>query len=164
MTPGREPAIGQLEDEVRRLLAGSAYNDTHPEAARSLAEAFDLLWSGKTDHNVATRIGDALSNALVQAIDSLLGPAPPGEDRPLLRLRDYLTTLGLPLREAKVAGAVVELARVALRHDHRLSTIHAEVQQGEPDLEWDELRRAAFATAYACYELGQLQSRANGGP
>lgn len=159
MTPGRDSALGQFEHEVRRLLAGAEYSDAHPGASRFLADAFDLLWSGKTERDVAVRIGDLLSNALVQAIDNLLGPAPPGEDRPLLRLRDFLTMLGLPLREAKVAGAVVELARVALRHDHRLSTIHEEVQQGEPDIVWDELRRAAFATAYACYELDQLAQR-----
>jgi hypothetical protein len=41
--------------------------------------------------------------------------------------------------------------------DHRLNLDEAD--QGEPESSWEEVRRAAFTTALACYKLDRLHKR-----
>jgi hypothetical protein len=153
-------AVGDLEGEVRRTLEEGRFAAAHPTAARTLDAAFALLWSGKTDDADVTRLGDLLRDALLVTINDVIGDPPrAGADHPILRLREFLDSRDLVAREAQVLRAVVELARVALRADFRLSSLHDERAQGQPEPQWDELRRAAFATAFACYELDRLTTR-----
>ena len=81
------------------------------------------------------------------------------QEKPIQRLRDLFSTLNVPAREADVLTQVVELARVVLRLDHRLNHIRDEADQGESPASWEEVRRAAFTTALACYELDRLRRR-----
>jgi hypothetical protein len=159
MTVRRRSALRIVEDDTRRLLSSAAYAEQHPSTAGHLDEAFGLLSSEKLDPETTAAVANHLRNALLTAINDIVGEPPPGEDHPMLRLRDHVATLGLAVREAKVATAVVDLARAALRLDHRLGFIRDAEAHGEPGVVFDEVRRAAFATAFACYELARLQDR-----
>jgi hypothetical protein len=104
-----------------------------------------------------SEIGDHLRKALIDATTDVVGAEAGGEqEKPIQRLRAHVGRLLLPAREAEVLVQVVELARVVLRLDHRLNHIR-EADQGEPEVSWEEMRRAAFATAFACYELDRLR-------
>jgi hypothetical protein len=159
VTPRRRSALRSFEDETRRFLSNATYADRHPAVAENLDAAFALLATEKLEPDVVTEIGNHLRNAVLEAINDVAGEPPPGEDHPILRLRDRVATMNLAVREAKVVTSVVDLARASLRLDHRLGFPHHAEQHGEPAIVWDELRRAAFASAYACYELARLQER-----
>ena len=156
----RGSAVEQVEQQVRRVAEGSDFAEAHPGAAHHLREAFELLWSGRTDERVVSEIGDHLRKALMDATTDVVGPDAGGEqEKPIQRLKAHLHGLHLPVREADVVAQVVELARVVLRLDHRLNHIRDEADQGEPAASWEEIRRATFATALACYELDRLGQR-----
>ena len=46
-------AIEQVEEQVRRVTDGSDFAKAHPGGAHHLREAFELLWGGRTDEQVA---------------------------------------------------------------------------------------------------------------
>ena len=150
-------AVEQVEEEVHRVISGLEYASRHQGAAHHLSEAFELLWGGRTDDQVVSEIGDHLRKALMDATTDAVGPTSAGgQERPIQRLQSHIAGLDLPSREADVVSQIVELARVALRLDHRLNHIRDEVDSGEPGTSWDEIRRASFATAFVCYELDRL--------
>lgn len=150
-------AIDQVEQETRRVAEGSLFAEAHPGGAHHLREAFGLLWSGHTDEQAVSEIGDHLRKALMDVTTDVVGPTAAGaQEKPIQRLEVRLADLGVPTREAAVFLQVVELARVVLRLDHRLNHIRDEADRGEPAATWEEARRAAFATALACYELDRL--------
>ena len=151
-------AIDQTEAQVRRLTSGSEYAEAHPKAAHHLREAFDLLWSGRMGNPVVSELGDHLRKAVMDATTDLVGPDAEGEqEKPIERLRLHVEGLEVPSREAKVVSRIVELAQAVLRLDNRLVHIRGEADEGEPDASWEEVRHAAFATAFTCYELDRLQ-------
>lgn len=152
-------AVEQIEAEIRRVTSGPEYAKAHPGAAHHLREAFELLWNGQTDDQVVSEVGDHLRKALMDMTNDVVGPDAPGlQEAPVERLRKHLEGLNLPSREAEVLSQVVELARVVLRLDHRLNHVRDESDKGEPDVSWDEIRRAAFTTAFACFELDRLRN------
>ena len=156
----RGSAVEQVEQQVRRVAESSDFAEAHPGAAHHLREAFELLWSGRTDEQVVSEIGDHLRKALMDTTTNVVGPDAGGEqEKPIQRLKAHLQGLHLPVREADVVTQVVELARVVLRLDHRLNHIRDEADQEEPAASWEEIRRATFATAFACYELDRLGQR-----
>ena len=105
-------------------------------------------------------IGEHLRKALIDATSDIGGSEAQGsQERPIERLRHYVEGLALPAREAAVAAQIVEFARAALSLDQRLNHIRDESDKGEPAMSWEELRRAAFATAFTCYELDRLRSQ-----
>ena len=151
-------AIDQTEAQIRRLASGSEYAEAHPKAAHHLREAFELLWSGQTGDPVVSELGEHLRKALMDATTDLVGPDTEGrQEQPIERLRRHLEGLDLPSREAKVVVRIVELAQAVLRLDQRLVHIRDEADEGEPGASWEEIRRAAFTTVFACYELDRLQ-------
>lgn len=153
-------AVEQVEEEIRRVITGSGYASRHRGAAHHLSEAFELLWGGRTDDQVVSEIGDHLRKALMDATTDAVGSTSAGgQERPIQRLRNYIAGLDLTSREADVVSQIVELARVALRLDHRLNHIRDEIDSGEPGTSWDEIRRASFTTAFVCYELDRLQDQ-----
>jgi hypothetical protein len=159
VTLRRRSALRIVEDETKRFLATVDYAERHAGVAGELDAAFALLSGEKLEPEDIAAVANHLRDALLAAINDMVGEPPPGEDHPMLRLRDFVATRGLAVREAKVATAVVDLARAALRLDHRLGFIRDAEMHGEPAVVHDEVRRAAFATAFACYELGRLQDR-----
>lgn len=156
----RGSALDQTENHVRRVTDSSAFAAAHPGGAHHLREAFELLWSGRTDQQTISEIGDHLRKALMDATTDVVGVDSGGQqEKPIQRLKAHLGDLRLPTREAEVLAQIVELSRVVLRLDHRLNHIRDEEDQGEPEATWEEVRRAAFATALACYELDRLRQR-----
>ena len=151
-------AVDQTEAQIRRLTSGPEYAKAHLGVAHHLRKAFDLLWSGQTTVQVVSEVGDHLRKALMDATTDLVGPdAEGGQEKPIKRLRLHLEGLELPSREAEVVSSLAELARAVLRLDLRLVHIRDEADQGEPSASWDEIRRAAFTTAFTCHELDRLQ-------
>lgn len=154
----RGSAIEQVEAAVRQVTDGAGFAAASPGASHHLKEAFDLLWGGRTDDQIVSEIGDHLRKALMDATTAIVGAAG-GAEKPVQRLKDHLAKLTIPEREREVLAQVIELARVVLRLDHRLNHIRDEADQGEAPATWEEARRAAFATALACYELDRLRAR-----
>ena len=151
-------AIDQVEQEIHRMTSGPEYAEAHPGVAHHLREAFELLWSGHTDDPVVSEVGDHLRKALMDATTDLVGPDADGQqEHPIERLESHLEGLDLPSRETEVVSRIVELARAVLRLDQRLVHIRDEADKGEPGASWEEIRRAAFTTVFACYELDRLQ-------
>lgn len=154
----RGSAIDQVEQQLRRFTDGSDFAKAHRGGAHHLHEALELLWSGQTDEQVVSEIGDHLRKALMDATTVVVGPDTGGErEKPIERLKVHLQRLNLSARDADVLIQVVELARVVLRLDHRLNHIRDEADQREPPASWEEIRRATFATALACYEIDRLR-------
>lgn len=152
--------IAQVEREVVRLVDSTAFADAHPGGAHHLREAFTLLFSGQTGAQAVSEIGDHLRKALMDVTSDVVGPEAGGaQEQPIKRLEEHIAALNLQRREVAVVVQVIELSRVALRLDHRLNHIRDEADQGEPTATWDEIRRAAFATSLACYELDRLRRR-----
>ena len=81
------------------------------------------------------------------------------QEKPIERLRSHLAVMPIPEREAAALEQVVELALTVLRLDHRLNHIRDEADKNQPAATWEEVRRAAFLTAVACYELDRLRQR-----
>ena len=49
-------AVEQVEEEAHRVTSGLEYASRHQGAAHHLSEAFELLWGGRTDHQVVSEI------------------------------------------------------------------------------------------------------------
>ena len=151
-------AVDQIEQEIRRVTSGPDYAKAHPGVAHLLREAFELLWGGQTDDQVVSKVGDHLRKALMDATTDLVGPDTEGrQEQPTPRLKRHLKGLDLPSREAEVVSRIVELAEAVLSLDQRLDHIRDEADKGKPSATWEEIRRAAFTTAFTCYELDRLQ-------
>lgn len=148
--------VAQVEDEVQLVIASESFAQSHAGGAHHLREAFNLLWSGRTDDQVASEIGDHLRKALMDVTIDVVGPTGDRE-RPVKALTERLKTTELTAREQEVLIQVVELVRVTLRLDHRLNHIRDEADLGEPEVRWEEVRRACFVTALACYELDRVR-------
>ena len=155
---GEGSAVDQTEAQICRLMSGAEYAKAHPGSAQHLRKAFELLWGVQTGDPVVSEVGDHLRKALMDATTDLVGPEADGrQEKPIERLRLHLKELDLPSREAEVVSRVVELAQAVLRLDQRLDHIRDEADKGKPSASWEEIRRAAFATVFACYELDRLQ-------
>lgn len=151
-------ALTQMEDCVQRSLAGDAFADAHPGAAHHLREAFILLWQGGQSEQVVSEIGDHLRKAIMDTMTDVFGTDTVGrQEKPVERLKEWLSSQpGIGSREADVLLHLAELVRVVLRLDHRLNHVRDEADKGERLPTWEEFRRAAFATAFVCYELAQV--------
>lgn len=152
-------AITQVETEVRRTVDGDAFGAAHPGSAHHLAEALQLLWSGRTDQPVVSEIGDHLRKALMDVTTDIVGADAAGQqEKPIERLTAHLQGLRLPDRDTAVLLQLVGLARVVLGLDHRLNHVRDERDKGAPDVSWEETRRASFLTSLVCYELHRLSN------
>jgi hypothetical protein len=154
-------ALAQVEDNVQRLVWGDEFAKAHGGAAHHLREAFDLLWTGRTDDQVVSEVGDHLRKALMDMTNDVVGVETGGkQEQPIDRLDRWLAdSSGMAGREAAVIRSLVELARAVLRLDHRLNHIRDEADKGEPPATWEEARRAAFTTAFVCHELDRASRR-----
>lgn len=155
-------AVMQMEHTIQRALAGDAFAKAHPGAAHHLREAFDLLWEGSQAEQIISEIGDHLRKALMDTTTDVLGAGSEGkQEKPAERLKERLSSQpGIGPREAAVLHQLAELVRVVLRLDHRLNHVRDETDKGEPPPTWKEVRRAAFTTAFVCYELDEVKDTA----
>lgn len=154
--------LTQMDENVRRLVAGGEFAAAHAGAAHHLREAFDLLWEGHADApQVVSEIGDHLRKAVMDMTNDVVGADAGGrQEQPIDRLKQWLSDLGaLADRERVVIGALVDLTMAVLRLDHRLNHIRDEADKSQPAPTWEEVRRAAFTTAFVCAELDRASHR-----
>jgi hypothetical protein len=151
-------ALTQVDEEVRRTLIDDGFAQRRREAAQDLAEAFDLLWTNRTDAQTVSEIGDHLRKALMDVTNSVLGDGGTASEQPVKRLRGALSsgTIQIPSREAEAVAQLVELVGAVLSLDHRLNHVRDEQDKRAEPIRWEELRRAAFLTAVVCYEIDRL--------
>jgi hypothetical protein len=149
-------AISQVEESVQRALAGEEFAAAHPRAAHHLKEAFDLLRSDVHNDQVISEIGDHLRKSLMDTVTAVLPEGWAGQqEKPVDRLRDWVADqTDLSVRDAAVLHQLVELARVVLSLDQRLNHVRDEGDKRRSPPSSEELRRAAFTTALACYAPG----------
>lgn len=148
--------ITQVEEIVRTTVDGADFARDHPAAAHHLAEAFALLWSDDTNNQVIAEIGEHLRGAIMDMANDISGDEGSPE-KPIARLSNYLRSIsdGLGKREVAVLESLIGLTEVTLRLDQRLTHIRDETSKNRPLRTWDEARRAAFMTAFACFEIYQ---------
>lgn len=146
--------VTQVEQVVRSTVDGADFAVGHPGAAHHLAEAFALLWSDNTTPQVIAEIGEHLRGAIIDMANDV-APDEGSPEKPTVRLRSYLQRLSGTLgeREVAVLERLVDLVDATLRLDQRLTHIRDETGKNRPLRSWDEARRAAFLTGFACYEL-----------
>lgn len=145
--------IAQVSAAVVDLIDTPRFATRQPGAAHHLAEAFALLRADGTSTQRTSEIGDHLRKAIMDATTTVLGEDP-DQEKPIARLESWLerNTI-LHVRELEVLADLIRLAASTLRLDHRLNHVRDEVGNGEPAPTFEEMRRAAFVTALACYEL-----------
>lgn len=158
-------SVSQIEVEVHRLLDGDAFARAHPQAAHHLREAFTLVWDGNSTDQVISEVGDHLRKAIMDVTTDIVGAEAVGtQERPIERLTTWLAARpDLSEREVAVLHHLIDLARVVLRLDHRLNHVRDEKDDGVSRPSWEETRRAAFTTAFACYELSRGASNTSSG-
>lgn len=150
--------VDQVIDQVTRLAVGAEFATKHAGAAHHLSQAFELLWSGRTDTQTVSEIGDHLRKTLMDVTSDVVGPDARGDqEQPIARLKERLATSSLEERERVVVEQLIELARTALRLDHRLNHVRDEQDKERPAPDWEEVRRGAFATALVAYELSRVR-------
>ncbi|MEN8234194.1 MAG: hypothetical protein ABFR89_04660 [Actinomycetota bacterium] len=148
--------ISQVDDVVRGAVAGADFAKEHPGAAHHLSEAFVLLWSDNTSNQVVAEIGEHLRGAIMDIASDLSNGEGPAE-KPIEQLGRQLHRMTEKLgdRERVVVERLIDLAAAALRLDQRLAHVRDEGDKDRPLRSWDEARRAAFTTAFICYELAE---------
>jgi hypothetical protein len=143
----------QVDEQVRRLVSDD-FARKHAAAAHHLHEAFDLLWSQATSDQSVSEIGDHLRKALMDLTSDVVGEDAGLQERPIERLKAWVgERADLGDRERAVLERLVDLADATLRLDHRLNHVRDEQDKGEEAPSWEELRRAAFTTAFVCHEV-----------
>ena len=153
MAQSGEP-IARAEATVREFTDGPRFAAQNPGASHHLAKAFDLLWSGRTDDQTVSELGDHLRKALFDVVSVLAGEDSREQEKPIPRLEalvDEQPDLGE--RERNTLLSLVDFVASTLSLDQRLSHIRDEVDKGKPLMSWSEARRACFLTAVACYEV-----------
>jgi hypothetical protein len=149
--------ISQVESHARRLLDSPTFAEHHPGAGHHLSEAFQLLWTGRTDTQAVSEIGDHLRKALFDVTDDLAGLDSGKTEQPVDRLKAYVEQAAhLAGRERTALASLVTFVQDVLRLDHRLAHVRDELDKDVPLRDWDELRRAAFLTVVVCFELHAL--------
>lgn len=149
-------AIDQVEAEVARLVAGDEFARKHSAAADHLNQAMELVWSRRTDDQAVSEVGGHLRHALMDITGDVVGEDGKNPEFPLKRLRPWLEGQDLGERERHVVEHLVELADAVLDLDQRLTHVRDEKGKSRPGVTWDELRRAAFTTAFVCHELSRI--------
>lgn len=149
-------AIDQVETEVRRVIDGDAFAAEHPGAAHHLREAFEFIWQNRLDDQAVSELGDHLRKALMDMVTDVAVDVVGMQEKPVERLRVWISTRDVNEREQAVLAALLELAQATLRLDHRLNHIRDESDLNQPPASKAELRRAAFLTALVCEQLASL--------
>jgi hypothetical protein len=145
--------IAQVSKAVVDLIDSPRFATRQPGAAHHLNEAFKLLRTEGTSTQRISEIGDHLRKAIMDATTAVLGEDT-GQEKPIARLESWLErNTDLHERERQVLADLIRLAGSTLHLDHRLNHVRDELGKGEPAPTFEEMRRAAFVTALACYEL-----------
>ena len=150
-------AIDQVQASILRLVDSRQFATAHPTVSRLLNEAFELLWSDRSDKLWISEIGDHLRKALMDIVYDLGDNTDTTPEQPVVRLKQHLRSLPhLHQRERKVLEQTIDLTQAVINLDHRLAHVRDEEHKGEGVPTHREVRRAAFLTAVTCYELSEL--------
>lgn len=149
--------VDQVEQEVRRSLVDERFAQRRGESAHHLVQAFDLLWTNRTDDQTVSEIGDHLRKALMDVSTSVAGGQT--SEQPVRTLRQALSTgsIAVPPREAASLDQLIALTEAVVKLDHRLNHVRDERDKDAEPVRWEELRRAAFLTAVTCSEIGSVR-------
>lgn len=149
-------AVEQAASEVMRVVQGDAFAAKHAGAAHHLREAFGLVWQDQLDDQAVSEVGDHLRKAIMDIVTDVAASAPGMQEKPIERLKHWVSERDVNSREEAVLAALVDLTLATLRLDHRLNHIRDEADLDEPPASQAELRRAAFVTALLCEQLASL--------
>lgn len=145
--------IAQVEDEALKHVTGEDFAVRHPDASHHLREAFGLLAQDSLRTQVISEIGDHLRKAIMDSTTTITGDYNSPE-KPITQLATWIEAqTGLSEREQAALAALVTLLGTVLRLDHRLNHVRDEVSKERSEPSFSEVRRAAFMTAFACFEL-----------
>lgn len=144
--------VDVVADTIVSHVDGPAFAQRHPACATQLRQALALLSSTSvTDPATAHTIGHHLRQAVIEIVGGIAAPTKDPEDVHK-HLKAWLAARPAG-RDAVVLEQLVELTRAVLRLDQRLDHLRDTISDGEPDLTWDEARRAVFVTTMCCHEL-----------
>lgn len=148
---GQPTPIEQIDERVVRLVDDGGFAQRHPDAATHLRAVFELL-NGETawDNPAITIAGDHLRKALIDVVGAAAALANPDEN------------LERVLRPVRVAAAqradtavamLIDYVLAVFTLDHAVEHVRDEVHEGREPAGVGTIRRAAFLTAVACFEL-----------
>ena len=147
-------AIDQVHTSILRLVDSQNFASSHPSASQLLNEAFQLLWSDRSDKSWVSEIGDHLRKALMDTVSDLVDNDDNTPERPVDRLKQGLQRL--PHLHERERRAIESLTQAVISLDNRLAHVRDEEYKGEKVPTHNEVRRAAFLTAVTCVELSEL--------
>jgi hypothetical protein len=143
--------FAQVETETIRLIDDGGFARRHPRVSHHLGKAFDLLRSGEIDDPIVSEIGAHMRSAIFELVSDIADTG--DQEKPITRLQGQLARMDISEREAEVLTTLVGLAQATLSLDQRLTHIRDESDKDKPLRSWDEVRRAAFVTAFVVLEL-----------
>jgi hypothetical protein len=141
--------IGTVEQEVLRLVDGDGFAKRHPAAAEALAEAFRLVRRGLSDDADFAAVGQHLRAALTSGVQASVRLTAPTTAPTAERVDAAMQAL------VALADKVIDLAD-QLTSASRTGPQDQTHRRARADIE--TVRRAAFLTAVACYELDRTSS------
>lgn len=152
----RGTPIDTVEQEVFTLVDGEGFSKRHPTAAKHLGEAFEIVRRGVDDMADLTEVGLHLRGALSDVVQASAGLLAPEEnvDRATKAARRAAVERG-----DRAVQALITLAESVMDLDHGLTHARDEQAKGRPVADPETVRRAAFLTAVACYELDRTPIR-----
>ena len=151
-----ETPSAQIEHVIRTLIDDpTRLRRNHPEAARHLADAFDVLWAETLDDVTIVNIGGSLRSALNAMSADLVGHETSPEKVATVLKPWLAANPTVPPRQDELLTAMV---KAAVSSSQRLNHLHDERSEGQPDPTREEIRRTAFAVSLCCYELDRLAS------
>ncbi len=147
--------VAEVETTVLRFLDAEQFASQHGGAAHHLRQAFDLLGESASSIQIVSEIGDHLRKAVMDVVADVTGGTRP--ESPGQALRDWLDGHDqIQERQAEAAALLADYVQQIVKLDHRLNHMRDELSKGEPPADNEEIRRAAFLTALACYEISRL--------
>ena len=143
----------QVETDVLRVVDDAGFAERHPDAAKHLRAAFELLAAFPLDLPDTRIFGEHLRKALIDVAGAAAGL--PASDEDLQRV--FKPVRQSAARRADVAVAMlVDLCRAVLSLNHGVEHVSDELTDRRVPAGPETLRRAAFLTAVCCYELDRV--------
>lgn len=147
---GLPSPVEQVEKQMLRLANDAGFADRHPNAAKHLRAAFELLAAVPLDVADTTIFGNHLRKAPIDVAGAAAGLASPDEqvERALKPVRQSAAQ-----RDDVAVAMLVDLCLAVLNLDHSINHVRDELKNGREPAGTETLRRAAFLTAVCCYQL-----------
>jgi hypothetical protein len=151
--------ITQVEDAMQSLIDGDEFRKRHPRAAASWDRAVALLWKAQ-DNSQVSEIGHHLREALQhfasEELDAAGVESPTETSKTITRLSEALTA-----RRALLGETTIDALRQLIDWWKPVSRLVQKVEHAnqQPDVNWEDARRATFLTLTVMYELSNAFGR-----